>query len=89
MPFFTTVHVCYDKIVMTNLMNLDIDRAINRYAFCGNGSANLHNKFSETDHLKNNFNVFFDPQNMGVGLYRHPYCAFTCDIDQTKTIFFL
>ena len=48
MPYFTTVHVCYDKIVMTNLMNLDIDRAINRYAFCGNGSANLHTKFSET-----------------------------------------
>ena len=33
--------------VLTKLMNLDIDQAINRYAFCGEGGANLHTKFSE------------------------------------------
>ena len=46
-----------------------IDLAIKRYAFCGSGGANLHTKFSETyrsDHFLNYFNVFFDPQNMGV-----------------------
>ena len=46
MPFSATHRLYMD--VLTKLMNLDIDRAINRYAFCGDGGANLHTKFSET-----------------------------------------
>ena len=49
-------------------MICDIDKAINRYIFFGNGGANLHTKFSETHQitLRTVFFVFFDPQNMDV-----------------------
>ena len=50
MPFSAT-HRLY-MYVLTKLMNLDIDRAINnRYAFCSDGGANLHTKFSETHQI--------------------------------------
>ena len=49
MPF-SAKHRLY-MYVLTKLINIDIDRAINRYAFCGDGGAKLHTKFPETHQI--------------------------------------
>ena len=58
----------------------DIDQAINRYIFFGNGGANLHTIFSETHQITLKTVLLSSlPSKFGC---RHHYYIVICDIDR-------
>ena len=59
----------------------DIDRAITKYTFFGNGGANLHTKYFETRAVTLKI-VFFDPLRVhGNPIFRLDYNYFKRHID--------